>query len=368
MTVAGRTPLESDHPLTDPPFIRGDYAAAGFTPEVVTGFDAVVFFTGHDVRHVAPEDADEQFWARYECCQCPGGCRGGTGRGSARLRPGGQLLSRRPAAAGRHQPVRAGSSRRRHGRSRAGRARLRGDDGQPAAGTRVLPGAAARRFARIVSSARGERDDRMPPLVARPGGTNDISVRSLARALVGPLERGTTGATSPPCWPRWSNAADGPRVGGLAVLTAVVVGNPRAASRTLAAALDAARALTGEEPRADQTVSGSVDRVGAADLVVASPTRKGAHTGLLKLFLDCFAAGTCMPGVAVPLMRGGSPAHSLAPELTLWPMLTELGATGPGRALHVVDRKHDESEAYAAWPAATRSLVPTILSTDGTGR
>ena len=41
----------------------------------------------------------------------------------------------------------------------------------------------------------------------------------------------------------------------------------------------------------DPTVAELVAAVGAADLVVvASPTYKGTYTGLLKLFLDRFAA------------------------------------------------------------------------------
>src|SRR3954469_4865987 len=117
------------------------------------------------------------------------------------------------------------------------------------------------------------------------------------------------------------------------VRTALVVGNPKPASRTLAAAHTVAVGLTGQEPDtvidlatigaalldwSDPAVAELVAEVGAADLVVvASPTYKGTYTGLLKLFLDRFAAGTGLPGVAVPLMLGAGPAHALAPELTL---------------------------------------------------
>jgi FMN reductase len=160
-------------------------------------------------------------------------------------------------------------------------------------------------------------------------------------------------------------------------VTAVVVGNPRPESRTLAAATYLARALTGSEPDlvvdlatlgpavldwSDETVTGLVEEVGAADLViVASPTYKGAYTGLLKLFLDRFAGGTGLGGLAVPLMLGGSPAHSLAPELALRPVLTELGASVPGRGLYVVDAQHDDPAAYADWLSATAPIVTTLL-------
>jgi FMN reductase len=160
------------------------------------------------------------------------------------------------------------------------------------------------------------------------------------------------------------------------VSTAVVVGNPRPASRTLAAAHLVARELTGAEPDlvvdlatlgpslldwASEEVADLVDRVGAADLVVvASPTYKGTYTGLLKLFLDRFAGGTGLRGVAVPLMLGASPSHALPPELSLRRVLTEIGATVPGRGLFVVDADHDDPAAYSSWLAATRPVVAAL--------
>jgi FMN reductase len=163
--------------------------------------------------------------------------------------------------------------------------------------------------------------------------------------------------------------------------TVVVVGNPKPQSRTLAAAIYVAQQLARQESNwspdlvvdladlgpalldwADPDVTELVKQVGAADLVVvASPTYKAAYTGLLKLFLDRFAGGTGLSGLAVPLMLGGSPAHSLAPELTLRPVLTEIGGTVPGRGLYVVDAQHDDPAAYADWLAATRPIVTRYL-------
>lgn len=158
---------------------------------------------------------------------------------------------------------------------------------------------------------------------------------------------------------------------------AVVVGNPRPASRTFNAATYVARALTGREPDltvdlatlgpalldwADPDVANLVSEVGAADLaVVASPTYKGTYTGLLKLFLDRFAGGSGLRGLAVPLLVGAAAHHHLAAELTLRPVLTEIGATVPGRGLFIIDRSHDDPAAYADWLAATRPVVATFL-------
>jgi FMN reductase len=157
----------------------------------------------------------------------------------------------------------------------------------------------------------------------------------------------------------------------------VVVGNPKPASRTLSAATYVATELSGSEPDlvvdlatlgaslldwADPSVGELVKEIGGADLVVvACPTYKATYTGLLKLFLDRFAGGTGLTGVAVPLMLGAGPAHALAPELTLRPVLAELGATTV-RGHYVLDSAHDDPSAYADWLAAVQPVVASLIS------
>lgn len=159
--------------------------------------------------------------------------------------------------------------------------------------------------------------------------------------------------------------------------TAVVVGNPKPGSRTLAAAVHVARELDGGEPGLvvdlatlgpalldwqDPGVAELVAGVGAADLVVvASPTYKGTYTGLLKLFLDRFATDG-LRGVAVPLMLGAGPAHALAPELSLRPVLTEIGASVPTRALYLLDTSYDDPAAYLPWLETARPQVGRHLA------
>ena len=157
---------------------------------------------------------------------------------------------------------------------------------------------------------------------------------------------------------------------------AVVVGNPKPQSRTLDAATYVARALTDREPDLvvdlaelgprlldwkDETVAGLVAEVGAADLVVvASPTYKGTYTGLLKLFLDRFKTDG-LNGIAIPLMLGGGLGHALAPELSLRPVLTEIGGIVPAKGLFVVDSAYDDPEAYAHWLEISRPVITAIL-------
>lgn len=102
---------------------------------------------------------------------------------------------------------------------------------------------------------------------------------------------------------------------------AVVVGNPKARSRTYA----------------------------AAELVA------------LKLFLDRIGGGAPAGVTAVPLMLGGDWRHSLAPEILLKPVLTELGATCPTRGLYLVDSEYTDSAALDAWVEQARPQV-TVTS------
>lgn len=137
----------------------------------------------------------------------------------------------------------------------------------------------------------------------------------------------------------------------------VVVGNPKPGSRTLDAAVHVATAVSGGPPDnvvdvidhgprllgwGDVGVEADVDRVRGADLVVfASPTFKGAYTGVLKLFLDQFASADGLRDVvAIPLMLGAGPTHAMAPDVVLKPVLAELGATLPAPGLYLLDSSY----------------------------
>jgi FMN reductase len=157
---------------------------------------------------------------------------------------------------------------------------------------------------------------------------------------------------------------------------AVVVGNPKPQSRTLWAAMHVAKELAGKQPDQvvdladpgprlldwqDELVGQLVAEVGAADLVVfASPTYKGTYTGLLKLFLDRFATDG-LSGVAVPLMLGAGLGHALAPELSLRPVLTEIGGLVPTKGLYVVDSSYDDPSAYEHWLGLSRPAITALL-------
>ncbi|MBF4621166.1 NADPH-dependent FMN reductase [Clavibacter sp. VKM Ac-2542] len=158
--------------------------------------------------------------------------------------------------------------------------------------------------------------------------------------------------------------------------TVIVVGNPKPASRTRAAAEDLVERL-GIGPAevievselgpgllgwGDPTVAAAVARVQAADVAVfASPTYKAAYTGLLKLFLDQFAGGTGIEGVvAIPLMLGAGPHHALAADLTLKPVLVEIGGICPTPGLFRLDSASADDPALDAWTARWAPVITAL--------
>lgn len=144
---------------------------------------------------------------------------------------------------------------------------------------------------------------------------------------------------------------------------AVITGNPKPNSRTMDAAVRLAALLGDNTPDVldvctlgpgllgwgDPAVQKAVDTVSGADLAIfASPTFKATYTGLLKLFLDQFATDDGLRGVvAIPLMLGAGPAHAMAPELLLKPVLVELGAICPAPGLYQLDKGYDTDSSAA---------------------
>lgn len=161
-------------------------------------------------------------------------------------------------------------------------------------------------------------------------------------------------------------------------MTVVVVGNPKPMSRTRAAAELIAEQLTGSPASevidvvdlgpallgwGDPAVAEAKEIVKGADrLIVASPTFKATYTGLLKLFLDQFGQGELGQLTTFPVMLGGSPAHTLAAELTLRPVLVEIGASCPAPSLYLIDSDYETSPDLPAWLEIARAFVPVAAS------
>ncbi|MCY1667813.1 NADPH-dependent FMN reductase [Rhizobium sp. SL86] len=154
---------------------------------------------------------------------------------------------------------------------------------------------------------------------------------------------------------------------------AVIVGNPKPASRTL----EAAKLLAGKvggtpDPVIDLAVFGAtllefgnadiaavIASVCEADVAIfASPTYKATYTGLLKLFLDMFPPDGLDGVVALPLMLGAGPNHALAPDLLLKPVLVELKAMCPFPGLYLIDKTFAEDPRLDAYAERASSYLP----------
>ncbi|NLT29481.1 MAG: NAD-dependent epimerase/dehydratase family protein [Propionibacterium sp.] len=191
VTVGVRSPLAEDSPVADLPVLIGDYMADTFTTEMLAPFDAIVFAAGQDVRH-KPQDVDEdEFWKsaqtegvpRFAALAKEAGVKRFVQVGSYyhMVRP--ELVDTTPYVAARKAADEG--------------ARALSDESfnastlNPPSIIGVIPGVPAKRFRRMVSWAAGNEpdiSDEMPP-----GGTNYMSVRSLAEAIWGALQNAEPG-------------------------------------------------------------------------------------------------------------------------------------------------------------------------------
>jgi FMN reductase len=174
----------------------------------------------------------------------------------------------------------------------------------------------------------------------------------------------------PPVWPQ-------------SVVT--VVGNPKAGSRTAAAAAFVAELLASElgtPYRIDELVDlvtfapaifqgdraseeeraaldSAIDLASSASvLVLGTPVYKGSYTGLLKSFLDVLPPHALAGSVVVPVTVSAAPSHKLLADLQLRPVLAELGASVPTPPVALEERELEDLQiAVSAWLRQNAGLV-----------
>ncbi|GAB3119570.1 NAD-dependent epimerase/dehydratase family protein [Glaciibacter psychrotolerans] len=173
------------------PRISGDYTSAEFPTAQLDGFDSVVFSAGNDIRHVAEGDDDAEFWRTVQTEGVPAFAarvkQAGVGRF---VQIGSYYHQLHPEWAATNPYVAA---------------RKGGDDGarelagdgfvpitiNPPSIVGVIPERAPRHLRKMLAWVRGELE--APELFGPKGGTNYMSVRSLAEAVEGALARGEAG-------------------------------------------------------------------------------------------------------------------------------------------------------------------------------
>lgn len=160
-----------------------------------------------------------------------------------------------------------------------------------------------------------------------------------------------------------------------------VSGNPRVGSRTHQVGLALADALSDGIRVAELEVISIADQLfcapdrRSADLeqalttlqkadlaIIATPVYKASYTGLLKSFLDLYAAGDLTGVTAVPVVVSGSSTHSFVGEIHLRPLLTELGATVATPAFTVTESRLDGlAGLIEAWIGRHRPTIDQLL-------
>jgi FMN reductase len=174
----------------------------------------------------------------------------------------------------------------------------------------------------------------------------------------------------PPAWPQ-------------SVVT--VVGNPKAGSRTAAAAASVAELLASElgtPYRIDELIDlvtiapsifqgdaaaepdraeleSAVELVSSASvIVIATPVYKGSYTGLLKSFLDVLPPRALAGAVVVPVTVSAAPSHKLLADQHLRPVLAELGASVPVPGVILEERDLEDLQVVlASWLRANASII-----------
>ena len=87
----------------------------------------------------------------------------------------------------------------------------------------------------------------------------------------------------------------------------------------------------------DPAIAAAAQAVDRADaVVIVSPVYKAAYSGLLKVFLDLLPQLAFRGKSVLPLVTGGTPAHVLAVDYALRPVLNSLGADHIGQGWFVL--------------------------------
>lgn len=191
VVLAARKPAAAATPMSAFRTILGDYAQGGFSEADLAPFDAILFAAGNDIRHL-PNGADEnEFWTTSQIEGVPDFVEIARRAGVRRLVHIGSYY---------HQvmPNLIETNAYVRGRSPADEAvRSLSTDSfnvcalNPPSILGYVPGLPTKRFDTLMAYARGEMKD--TPLFAPPGGTNYMSVHSLAEAIHGALRNAEAG-------------------------------------------------------------------------------------------------------------------------------------------------------------------------------
>lgn len=191
VTLAARNPAPKGTPMQDMPIIFGDYTRQEFSLNDLSAFEAVVFAAGNDIRHVPAGHQTDDFWRIAQSDGVPHFAKLAKEAGVRRfVQIGSYYHQLRPDIARANPYVRARQE------ADEGARALASDDFNictlnPPSIVGAVPGLVATRYVTLADWGKGIRPD--IPNTAPPGGTNYMSVRSLAEAVAGALKNAESG-------------------------------------------------------------------------------------------------------------------------------------------------------------------------------
>lgn len=192
VTVAARGLLSPTSPAAGLPVLSGDYTVPTYTTEQLAVFEAIVFAAGQDVRHKPSDTDDDKFWQDAQSIGVPRFAALAKKAGVRRfVQVGSYYHQLDPAFARGNAYVAARQTADEATRALADES-FNASTLNPPSIIGVVPGPSAERYRRLVSWAAGH-EPRIPD-TAPPGGTNYMSVNSLAHAIAGALHNAEPGA------------------------------------------------------------------------------------------------------------------------------------------------------------------------------
>lgn len=189
--LAARKAPEAGHPAADFPIVQGDFTRGEFSEADLAPFDAVVFAAGNDPRHMPAGTDAEAFYRATQSDGVPAFAERAKAAGVKRfVQIGSYYHHLRPDLAEGSTYIRARQLADERVRALAG-------DGfnactlNPPSIVGAVPGMPAPRYRTLAEWGRGLHPE--IPDTAPPGGTNYMSVRSLAEAIAAALDHGEAG-------------------------------------------------------------------------------------------------------------------------------------------------------------------------------
>lgn len=191
VTVAARNPLAEDSPVRDFPVLLGDYTEQTFTVDQLAPFDAVVFAAGQDVRHMGRGVDEAEFWEKTQSGGVPRFAALAKEAGVSRfVQVGSYYHHLRPEMA-ETSPYIAARKAADEGARALADTTFNVSTLNPPSILGTISGASTKRYRKMFSWAEG--NEAQIPDFAPAGGTNFMSVKSLAEAIWGALQNAEAG-------------------------------------------------------------------------------------------------------------------------------------------------------------------------------